>query len=113
MKESDLRNEINQGNFVTKPNQIRILIIGDSYIYGGGIAPSDKFSERLSLLLKKSNPSEKEILILDASKPSNNTLDNYNSFLYYENKFKPHFIFWAYNFNDILGMLQQASTPSK
>ena len=100
VEKSELRSEIEQGNFIPNSNQIRVLILGDSYINGGGISAKNKFSKKLSQLLE--NSYSKEILILDISRPSNSTLDNYNSFKFYENKFKPQFVFWAYNFNDIL-----------
>ena len=72
IEESELRNKIEKGNFIPNPNQTRILIIGDSYINGGGIPIEKRFSKRLSNLLKE------ETLILDISRPSNSTLDNYN-----------------------------------
>jgi hypothetical protein len=107
IEESELRNKIEQGNFIPNSNQIRILIIGDSYINGGGISTENKFSKNLSYLL------EEDILILDISRPSNSTLDNYNSFMFYQEKFKPQFVFWAYNFNDILYSIPQVNTSKK
>jgi hypothetical protein len=107
IEESELRNKIEKGNFIPNPNQIRILVIGDSYINGGGIPIEKRFSKRLSNLLKE------ETLILDISRPSNSTLDNYNSFLFYQEKFKPQFVFWAYNFNDILYSIPPINSSKK
>ncbi|WP_299045464.1 hypothetical protein [uncultured Polaribacter sp.] len=104
---SELKNNVEQGNFIPNSNQTRILIIGDSYIHGGGISSEDKFSKKLSALLKE------DALILDVSRPSNSTLDNYNSFMFYQEKFKPHFVFWAYNFNDILYTLPIITSSKK
>ena len=112
VEKSELRSNIEQGNFTPNSNQIRILVIGDSYINGGGISVKDKFSKKLSHILESSYSREKDILILDVSRPSNSTLDNYNSFKFYEKKFKPQFVFWAYNFNDILYSIPNDS-PSK
>ena len=53
IEESELRNKIEKGNFIPNPNQTRILIIGDSYINGGGIPIEKRFSKRLSNLLKE------------------------------------------------------------
>ena len=106
IEESSLINKINGGSFVKDSSQIRILVLGDSYIYGGGIDPANKFSKKLSMLLKNNDFSENEILVLDVSRPSNNTLDNYNAFLYYQKRFEPQFVFWAYNFNDVLGPME-------
>jgi len=107
IEESVLKNKIEKGDFITDSNQIRILVIGDSYINGGGISSKNKFSKKLSSLLENKYSLEKEILILDVSRPSNSTLDNYNSFIFYNKKFKPQFVFWAYNFNDILYSIPQ------
>jgi len=107
IEESELRNKIEKGNFIPNPNQTRILVIGDSYINGGGIPIEKRFSKRLSNLLKE------ETLILDISRPSNSTLDNYNSFLFYQEKFKPQFVFWAYNFNDILYSIPPINSSKK
>ena len=113
IEKSELKNKIEQGNFTANSNQIRILVIGDSYINGGGISSKNKFSQRLSSLLKDRYLLEKEILILDISRPSNTTLDNYNSFIFYQEKFKPQFVFWAYNFNDILYTIPQLNSAKK
>jgi hypothetical protein len=107
IEESELRNKIEKGNFIPNPNQIRILVIGDSYINGGGIPIEKRFSKRLSNLLKE------ETLILDISRPSNSTLDNYNSFMFYQEKFQPQFVFWAYNFNDILYSIPPINSSKK
>lgn len=106
IEESELRREIEQGHFIPNSSQTRILVLGDSYINGGGISIENKFSKKLSYLL------EEEALVLDVSRPSNSTLDNYNSFMFYQEKFKPQFVFWAYNFNDILYTIPKIN-PSK
>lgn len=103
LEETDLLKSVEERLFKTDSNQFRILILGDSYIHGGGIPSSEKFSKKLSILLNENNNSDRNYLVLDVSRPSNNSLDNYNSFIYYEKIFKPHLVFWAYNFNDILG----------
>jgi len=108
IEETELRNKVEQGKFAPKSNQTRILVIGDSYIYGGGISNEKKFSKRLFSLLY--DTLQEDVLILDVSRPSNTTLDNYNSFKYYYDRFKPQFVFWAYNFNDILYSLKEVHT---
>ena len=107
IEESLLINKIEKGNFTPNSNQTRILVIGDSYINGGAISVESRFSKKLSFLL------EEEALILDISRPSNSTLDNYNSFMFYQEKFKPQFVFWAYNFNDILYSIPQVNSSEK
>lgn len=113
IEKSELRTKIEQRSFTPNSNQIRILVIGDSYINGGGVSSKNKFSKRLSFLLENTYLLEKEILILDISKPSNSTLDNYNSFMFYQEKFKPQFVFWAYNYNDILYSIPKVNSTKK
>lgn len=103
IEETAIKTEIDNGNFILDTNQIRILVVGDSYIHGGGIDPKEKFSRKLDEMLKSSNIILNEVNVLDISRPYNNTLDNFNSFSHYKERFKPHVVFWAYNFNDILG----------
>lgn len=103
--ESDVKIAVENGGFSIDSTQFRIMVLGDSYIHGGGINPSQKFSRVLKERLKTLPSIEKEIIILDVSRSSNNTLDNYNSFLFYVDKFKPNAVVLGYNFNDILGDL--------
>lgn len=109
LEETDLLKSVEERLFTTDSNQFRILVLGDSYIHGVGIASSEKFSKKLSFLLNENNKSNLKFLVLDVSRPSNNTLDNYNSFKYFQEIFKPHVVFWAYNFNDILNGLEIAN----
>lgn len=104
MEESSLRENLNGGSFVPSLRQLRVMVVGDSYIHGGGIESSEKFSKKLLNNLKNET-TDKETLILDISRPSNNTLDNFNSYKYYVDRFMPDLIIWAYNFNDIQGEL--------
>lgn len=93
-------------SFPANNNDLRIMILGDSYIYGAGINPAQNFSNQLRALLKASATGNRNVHILDVSRPSNNTLDNYNTYFTYVNKFNPNFIVLAYNLNDINGHLE-------
>ncbi|GAB5524828.1 MAG: hypothetical protein Roseis2KO_27000 [Roseivirga sp.] len=115
IEESDLLKSVQQGRFVKDSSQFRILVIGDSYIHGGGIDPAKKFSKKLAAILNTDSPSC-DFVVLDVSVPRNNTLDNYNAFEYFDEAFDPHLIFWAYNYNDVLGKLkndEEASTDQQ
>ncbi|MEY8848682.1 hypothetical protein AB9K26_07695 [Psychroserpens sp. XS_ASV72] len=103
MENSELKNALDQNAFNVNENQLRILVLGDSYINGGGVNPKDKFSRVLEKHLNTSDSVKKDILVLDVSRPSNNTFDNYQTFKFYQNRFQPQVVFWAYNFNDVLG----------
>jgi hypothetical protein len=87
---------------------LRIMVLGDSYIYGGGIDLNKNFSHQLKTLLLKSNVlPNKEIHVLDVSRPSNNNLDNYNTYFKYVNEFKPQVVILGYNLNDIKDNLEK------
>jgi len=98
MEDSEIRKKVEAKTFELDSNQLRILVLGDSYIYGGGIDPQKKFSRTLSTSLEKK---QEQTYVLDVSKPANNTIDNYNAFKYYYDLFQPQIVFWAYNINDI------------
>ena len=89
-------------------SSLRIMVLGDSYIYGGGIDFNKNFSHDLKTLLKKSRfTSGKKVYVLDVSRPNNNNLDNYNTYFMYVRKFKPQTVILGYNLNDIKDNLEQ------
>jgi len=113
MDESDIRKEVGEGSFQLDSNQLRILVLGDSFIKEVGINKQDKFSNKLTDLLTSNPAIQQKVIILDVAKAGNNTRDNYNSFQYYYDKFKPQFVFWSYNMNDILGKLENNKPKQK
>ncbi len=106
MEQSQEKQDIDNGKFQINPQQFRVIVIGDSYIYGGGIDPQKKFSKILQANYINDKQTDKELVVLDISQPNNNTLDNYNYFKHYNNFFKPHAVIWTYNYEDILGDLE-------
>lgn len=105
--ETPIKKQVDEGIFKIDSLKFRVLVVGDSYIYGGGINPENKFSKVLIKKIKSKKKLEKEVQILDVSRPSNNTLDNYNILQHYFDIYKPDLIIWAYNFNDIIGGLNK------
>lgn len=101
MAESSLRETVENREFKADSNQLRILVLGDSYIHGSMIDPQQKFSKQLKTRLDKNKPIGKEIVVLDVSKPNNNTSDNFDFLKYYSDLFQPDIVFWAYHFNDV------------
>jgi len=94
-------------------NILRIMVLGDSYIKGGGIDFNKNFSHVLKSFLVKSNSLHyKNIYILDMSRASNNNLDNYNTYFEYINKFKPQLVILGYNINAVNGNLDKVDTLS-
>jgi lysophospholipase L1-like esterase len=85
-------------------SSLRILVIGDSYIHGGGIMPDKKMSNQLRRTINQDNNKYKNIYILDVSKPDANNLDNLKTYLEYKD-FSPQIVILGYHFNDINGNL--------
>jgi len=80
----------------------RVMVLGDSYINGWGTDENRKFSNLLRKNLTNSASGRyKRFLVLDISKPGNNTLDNYNEYRQYYASFKPQTIILPYNINDV------------
>ncbi len=99
---------MNENKIDLSGNNLRIMVLGDSYIAGGGIEAKDKFSEQLKLILKKNNKKYNAVYVLDVSKPSNNTLDNRQTYFEFVDKFKPQYVIIGYNLNDIDGNLDKS-----
>lgn len=85
-------------------SSLRILVIGDSYIHGGGIEPDKKISNQLRSIINRQNDSYNNIYILDVSKPDANNLDNSKTYFSYK-AFSPQIVILGYHFNDINGNL--------
>lgn len=113
MAESGLRDKVEEGNFNIESDQLRVLVLGDSYIYGSLIDPEKKFSKQLQNNLDNSELNNKQTIVLDVSRPNNNTSDNFDFLRYYNDLFKPHVVFWAYHYNDILDLKPMNQTASK
>lgn len=104
--ESEELTMLKSGKVPSDENVLRIMVLGDSYIYGGGIDFNKNFSRTLKSLLQKSELSfYKQIYILDVSRPSNNNLDNYKTYFEYVEKFNPQIVVLGYNINDTEGNL--------
>lgn len=96
--------QVSEGAFTPKPNQLRILVLGDSIIHGGGLDFSENTSNQLSNLLQQTKRYA-EIAVLDLSRPGNNTLDNYRMLKRFAPKFKPNVVLLGYTLRDVLGPL--------
>jgi lysophospholipase L1-like esterase len=92
----------------TSGNNFRVMVIGDSYIHGGGIQFKNAFSQQLKAMLQKANGRYDNIYVLDISKPSSNNFDNVQAYVDFAEKFKPNVVVLGYNYNDVEGNLDQA-----
>jgi hypothetical protein len=100
--------ELLQKNSFT-PNQedFKIMVIGDSYIYGGGIEFEDNFSQNLKRMINSKKGNFENGWVLDVSKPSSNNLDNNQTYFEFVNRYNPDIVIIGYNLNDIEGNLQK------
>jgi hypothetical protein len=100
--------QIQNGSFRVEETDLRVLVIGDSYIHGGGIDFNDNFSQQLKNMLASEQLAQDDVWVLDASQPSSNTLDNNLTYFQFADKFKPQFVVLGHNINDVEGNLNKA-----
>ena len=87
--------EVKEVSLSKEHSKAKIMVLGDSFIYGGGLSSDKKVSSRLM--------QTKNIEVADLSRPSNNTIDNYNTFNTYIDSIKPELVVLGYHVNDVLG----------
>ncbi len=99
---------LKNNNFEINENDLRVMVIGDSYIHGGGIEFKNNFSQQLKKLYEnKGKGSFDNIWILDVSKSNSNNFDNNQTYFNFVDKFKPNVVILGYNLNDIRGNLDK------
>lgn len=98
-------NMIKNNEFIFNDDDLRIMVIGDSYIHGGGISFEDNFSQQLKKNFK--NIYSNKTWVLDVSKSNSNNLDNNQTYFTFVDKFKPNIVILGYNLNDIQGELDK------
>ena len=84
---------LNAGAFTVSPRDLRVMVLGDSKIYGPGVDFPDVFSQRLKALLAadKSLPYD-NVFVLDVSRGGYNTLMNRLTYFEYVEKFQPQLV---------------------
>jgi len=98
---------LNSGNFPKSKKDLRIMVIGDSYIHGGGIEFESNFSQQLKKMLQAEKLNFDNIWVLDISKSNSNNFDNNQSYFQFVNSFNPNIVILGYNLNDIDGELDK------
>ena len=83
-----------------QPN-LRVMVLGDSFVYGAGVAFDQKVSRRLKEHLSAKS-SGKDVFVLDLSRPSNNIVDNHAAMTKYFDQFKPQVVVLGYHMNDLV-----------
>src|SRR5437016_552542 len=74
-KESPEKELADQGEFPHNASDIRVMLLGDSKLYGAGIRPEHVVSARLKAKLR-SKLHQDGVYVLDLTRPGNNTFQN-------------------------------------
>ena len=98
---------LKSNSFSNDPEDFKIMVIGDSYIFGGGIEFKDNFSQNLKRMINSERGNFGNCWVLDVSKPSSNNLDNNQTYFEFVNTFKPDIVIIGYNLNDVEGNLHK------
>jgi hypothetical protein len=105
---------LENGRFVASERELRVMVLGDSKIYGPGVEFRRVFSQQLKAMLSadKSLPYE-NVLVLDLSRGGYNTLMNRLAYFGYVDDFKPHLVILGNNYEDVYGSQDVPDTPGK
>lgn len=98
---------LQDSSFVFSKDDFRIMVLGDSYIYGGGIDFKDNFSQNLKQLINSDKDNFNRGYVLDVSRPSANNLDHNLSYFQFVDLYDPDVVILGYNLNDIEGNLNK------
>lgn len=105
---------VESGQFVPSPRDLRVMVLGDSKIYGPGVNFQEVFSQRLKTLLAadKKLPYD-NVLVLDVSRGGYNTLMNRLTYFEYVAKFQPQLVVLGNNYEDVYGNQDVSEAISK
>ena len=96
---------------VFSQNDFNVMVLGDSYIFGGGIDFKDNFSQNLKQLINNDNDHFENGYVLDVSRPNANNLDHNLTYFEFVERYNPDVVIIGYNVNDVNGLL--AKNPEK
>lgn len=94
-------------SFVFSEDDLKIMVLGDSYIFGGGIEFKDNFSQNLKRLINSEKGNFNNAWVLDVSRPSANNLDHNLTYFQFVKSYKPNVVIIGYNTDDIHGYLSK------
>ena len=113
IRESDEMTLLKNNSLVFNDQDLRILVLGDSYIFGAEVDYNQNFTHQLKRMLLSENLGQyKTVYTLDVSRPSNNSLDNYNAYFSFVNRFKPQIVILGYNINDLIDSVKSIESLS-
>jgi hypothetical protein len=86
------------------PDDVRIMVLGDSKLRGLGVDARDIASVQLQTILERDVATPRgRIHVLNLSRAGNNTLQNKLTFLKYYRRFNPQIVIFGYNIDDVYG----------
>lgn len=118
-KSSAELDSVKSGTFQPELDQYRIMLLGDSYLFGGGVPANETFAAALRRDFGRRNPNGlPKVTVLDLTMPGSNTFTNTEAFRETRQVFKPHLVLLAYNQNDTYGRMepdnaQPGATPMR
>lgn len=101
--ESEIYRGILQGTYKPKEDVFKIMVLGDSFVHGGGINYQEALASNLKNILTTGVDTCGEIEVLDLSRPGHNTADNFNIYRAFKDFFKPNIVVLGYVLRDVLG----------
>lgn len=113
IRESDEMTMLKNNALVLNDQDLRIMVLGDSYIFGAEVDYNLNFTHQLKRMLLSENLGQyKTVYTLDVSRPSNNSMDNYNTYFSFVNRFKPQIVILGYNINDLIDSIKPVDSLS-
>ena len=100
--ETPLFRSVTEGTFQPQAGELRVMVIGDSYLHGNHMQDEGRFAVRLERQLQAARP-DRTVLVLDATIPGGNTCTNAAAFDEYRATFQPDVLVWGYNSDDPYG----------
>ncbi len=105
--QTDLMVDVLNGTFIPDSSSLRLLIIGDSHFYGHNIDVDSSFAKVLEQELNKVDLPFEQVVVLDGTRPGNNTFTNTLDYYELAPKFQPQVTLLLYNTNDVYGIMEK------
>lgn len=98
---------VKAGTYTPAADEFRVMLLGDSYLFGAGVPDGETFAQRLRRSLGARNPGGfGKASLLDLTMPGSNTFTNTEAFHQAREIYRPHLAILAYNPNDVYGRME-------
>ncbi len=109
-KASMVKEQLDQNRYRQEEHDLRVMLLGDSKLYGVGIKHNLCVGNQLREVL--ASQTNAKVDLLDLTRPGNNTHENLQAFLNYQEPFAPHIVVLGYNHNDVYGKWGEQAKPT-